>query len=190
MTHLAVRAAALALLFAVGACAIEPYGSSYAAMPSPYKPPEVFSSDEGACSAYARQVVAGHADTANQQAILTTLLGAAIGAGIGEAVGGGREVTAGAVGGAITGGMIGAANSTNASYALQHQYDVAYQQCMYNRGNQVPVARARFAPSYGSSYPPSGYGRPYAQNAPYGQNNAPPGYPPSYGPPPPPPPYR
>ena len=35
----------------------------------------------------------------------------------------------------------------------QHRYDMAYMQCMYAKGNQIPVSRAR-QPAYTSTAPP------------------------------------
>jgi hypothetical protein len=53
--------------------------------------------------------------------------------------------------------------------SVQQRYDVAYSQCMYSRGNQVPGYVQPPPPAYAPPPPP------------------PPGYPP---PPPPPPGYR
>lgn len=39
------------------------------------------------------------------------------------------------------------------SYAVQPQYDMAYMQCMYVKGNQIPVARGS-EPGYAPSPPP------------------------------------
>ena len=65
--------------------------------------------------------------------------------------------------------MFGGAAAGNAgavsTYSLQRQYDIAYMQCMYARGNQVPGQMVRHGapvqslPSYGYA-PPARYGAP------------------------------
>ena len=65
-------------------------------------------------------------------------MGAAIGAatgnaGAGAAIGGG----AGLLGGTAMGSNAGASSE----YQLQRRYDIAYQQCMYAKGNQIPGPR-------------------------------------------------
>ncbi len=94
--------------------------------------------DQGYCKQYASSQVAGQADQANNQAVGGALLGTALGAGLGAAVGGGRGAAIGAASGAVVGTGYGAGNSQNAQYGIQAQYDNAYAQCMYSRGNQVP----------------------------------------------------
>jgi hypothetical protein len=74
----------------------------------------------------------------------------------------------------IGGTAVGAGPSAQANYSLQQRYDLAYAQCMYARGNQVPGYQAPVAappPGYAPpGYPPAGYGYP------------PPGYAPGYPP--------
>jgi hypothetical protein len=37
---------------------------------------------------------------------------------------------------------------------VQQRYNMAYMQCMYAKGNQIPVARGSVAPGYSSHTPP------------------------------------
>ncbi len=104
----------------------------------------------------------------------SALLGGVLGAGLGAAVGGGRGAGIGAASGVVAGTAIGASGSANQQYGIQRQYDIAYSQCMYSRGNQVPGYGQRPAPGYGGG----GYGGGQG----YGAG-------PGYGPPPPPPGY-
>jgi len=119
-------------------CATKPMGPTVQVMPSPTKPFAVFQDDQVACKQYADQQVGGQAQAANNQALGSAALGTVLGAGLGAAIGGGRGAAAGAATGAVVGTGIGAGSSTNAQYSIQRQYDIAYMQCMYGRGNQVP----------------------------------------------------
>lgn len=173
--------ASLAALTALSGCAAPPLGPSVAVMPGPNKPFDVFQTDQAVCRQFAEQQVGG-AQAANQTgtnqavtgAAVGTLLGAGLGAAIGAAGGNaGRGAAIGAGAGAVGGTAVGASQAQNTQYTLQQRYDIAYQQCMYSRGNQVPGYVAP-GPAYGA--PPPSYAPP------------PPGY---YPPPPPPPPgYR
>src|SRR5262245_40899066 len=158
----------LLAVFGLGACATAPVGPSVMVLPGQGKPFDQFQMDDYACRQWAAQqsgAVAGRsqAESTLAGAAVGTLIGGAIGAGLG-AIGGnpglGAAVGAGfgAVGGTATGANAGAASS----WEMQRRYDIAYQQCMFAKGNQIPGAR-RPAPAYG-------------------------GAPPAYGPPPPPPP--
>ena len=153
----------------LSACAHEPMGPRVAVMPGQNKPFEVFQQDQSVCQAYANQQVGGEARDANNRAVGSAVLGTLLGAGLGAAVGGGRGAAIGAGAGAVAGTAYGANGSQYEQGGIQRQYDNAYSQCMYSRGNQVP--------GYGGG--PRAYGPPPA-----------PGYapPPGYGPPPPPPP--
>jgi uncharacterized protein YcfJ len=155
----------------VTACATQPMGPRVAVMPGQNKPFEVFQQDQAVCQNYANQQTSGQAQAANNQAVGSAVLGTVLGAGLGAAVGGGRGAAIGAGAGAVAGTAYGANGSQYAQGGIQRQYDVAYQQCMYSRGNQVPGYQA--AP------------RPYAPAPGYAPGYAPA---PGYGPPPPPPP--
>jgi uncharacterized protein YcfJ len=108
-------------------------------MPAPYKPFDVFVQDENLCRQFAANTVAPQAKASENQGVATaaagTVLGAATGALIGQSAGGaGVGAGIGLLGGSMYGG--GAAQQTE-EY-LQYRYNVAYEQCMYSRGNQVP----------------------------------------------------
>ena len=78
-------------------------------------------------------------------ALAVVALGAAIGAGAG----------------ALAGTAYGANGSQYEQGGIQRQYDIAYTQCMYSRGNQVPGYRGAprgYAPPAAQGYgPPPGY---------------------------------
>ena len=61
-----------------------------------------------------------------------------LGAGLGAAIGGGRGAAIGAGSGAIAGTGLGMGSSANEQYGIQQQYDNAFAQCMYAKGNMVP----------------------------------------------------
>jgi uncharacterized protein YcfJ len=149
----------------LGACAHQPMGPQVAVMPGQGKPFEVFQQDQAICQNYANQQTSGQAQAANNQAVGSAVLGTVLGAGLGAAVGGGRGAAIGAGAGAVAGTAYGANGSQYAQGGIQRQYDVAYQQCMYSRGNQVPGyqgAPRAYGPPPGPGYgpPPSGYGPP------------------------------
>jgi uncharacterized protein YcfJ len=168
-------------LFAT-ACATPPMGPRVAVMPGPNKPFEVFQQDEAVCRQYASAQVGGEAQQANNQAVGGAVLGTLLGAGLGAAVGGGRGAAIGAAGGAVAGTAVGANGSERSQYGIQRQYDTAYQQCMYSKGNQVAGYQSappayRPPPSYG---PPSSYGPPPAYGPPSSYQQQP-NYPPPPG---------
>jgi hypothetical protein len=165
MRSLRRPAAVLVPLLLLSACASEPLGPTVAVMPAPGKPFDVFQSDQALCKQYASNEVQGGAQQANNRQVGTAVIGTLLGADLGAAVGGGRGAAIGAGAGAVGGTAVGAGPAAQAQYSLQQRYDLAYSQCMYSRGNQVPG----FVPAG----PPPGYAPP-------------PGYPP----PPPPPGYH
>ena len=129
-------------------------GPRVAVMPGQNKPFEVFQQDQAVCQQYANQQVGGQAQQANNQAVGSAVVGTLLGAGLGAAIGGGRGAAIGAAGGAVAGTAYGASGSQNAQGGIQRQYDIAYQQCMYSRGNQVPGYQGA-PPAYGP--PPPAY---------------------------------
>ena len=134
---------ALSASLLLGACATAPMGPTVQVMPSPTKPFQVFQKDQAECKQYADSQVAGQADAANQKAAGTVAIGAVLGGALGAAVGNHRG--AGIIGseGAIAGTAVAANQTAGAQMSIQDQYNNAYVQCMYARGNQVPGAAAQ-----------------------------------------------
>ena len=181
----------LVAVVVLSACATVPTGPSITALPGSGKNFDQFAADDGVCRQWAeRQTGTTHDQNAAANTVggaaVGTVLGAALGAAIGAAAGNpaaGAAVGAGA--GLFGGTAVGASNAYAASGAVQQRYDSAYVQCMYAKGNQVPVAASR-APRYYRSAPPPPAPPP---PPPIGTFDAPP--PPVGAPPPPPPgPYR
>ncbi|MDR3515941.1 MAG: glycine zipper family protein [Azospirillaceae bacterium] len=160
-------------VLALGGCVQQPLGPRVAVMPSPNKPFEVFANDQLVCKQYASQQVSGEAERANNQAVGTAVVGTVLGAGLGAAIGGGRGAAIGAGSGAVLGTAVAGGPANAAQYSLQERYDIAYQQCMYSKGNQVPGYQATppaatYAPPPAQGYypppdavpappPPAGY---------------------------------
>lgn len=145
-----IRSAFLVAVALLSGCATQPKGPSVAVMPSPNKPFEVFRDDDVLCRDFASRQVAGDAEDANQQALGAAAIGTLLGAGLGAAVGDGRGAAVGAAGGALAGTAVGGSRSDRSGQSLQARYDIAYQQCMYSKGNQVPG----FAPAPAAPPPP------------------------------------
>ena len=125
-------------------CAELPLGPSVAVMPAPGKPFDLFVSEEGLCRHYAEQQVGTSPQQATQSSTVTgaavgTALGAAAGGAIGSAFGSpGAGAAVGAGTGLLTGSAVGVNAGYGASWTIQRRYDIAYQQCMYAKGNQIP----------------------------------------------------
>jgi hypothetical protein len=125
-------------------CATVPTGPSVMVLPAPGKPFEVFQADEAVCRQWAFQQSGAHpSDTVNQNIANSAAVGALAGAAIGAAIGStSGHAGSGAAIGAGTGLLGGAAAGSGPAYAsgwqVQRRYDIAYQQCMYAKGNQIP----------------------------------------------------
>lgn len=135
-------------------CAATPPGSTVQVMPGPGKSLEAFQLDNNTCKAFAAQQVQGQADAANQRSVGVALLTTVLGAGLGAATGGltgdaGAGAAVGAAAGAGGGAVIGASSSSNDQAAIQQQYDIAFSQCMYTKGEQVPGYTPVVAAGYG-----------------------------------------
>ena len=102
------------------------------------------------CQEYARVQIGAHAGrAANEKVIGGAVAGTVIGAAAGALLGGGDEGPTQA--GAATGLLFGTAQGANAAgwadMSLQRRYNIAYAQCMYAKGNQVPgYAAPRYLP--------------------------------------------
>lgn len=139
------RLTLLALLPVVllAGCAQTPTAPHVAVMPAPGKPFEQFAAEEKECRAYAQDSIGGEnaADRANGRAVGAAALGTVIGAAAGNVLIGPRRGTGEGAGmGLIMGSAIGSGQSGQATQDLQRRYDIAYEQCMYAKGNQIPGA--------------------------------------------------
>jgi hypothetical protein len=175
---------ALAACGLLGACVTLPSGPAVMALPGTSKSFEAFQRDGLACQQFAQAALGGTtsgqaaADSAVASAVAGAAIGAASGAIIGSASG---QAGPGAAIGAGVGLLFGSAAGSNAAglsyYEMQRRYDMAYLQCMYAKGNQVPVRMGYRGPpaSAPPNYPPPNYPPP---------NYPPPNYPPPNTPPP------
>lgn len=124
---------------ALAACASTPTGPTRRVMPPPGKPFEVFVGDDQFCRSYASQQISGDVDKANSNAVGAAVVGTALGAAAGALMGNsGQAAAAGAGAGLLFGSAVGADGSARGGWVLQHRYDLAYEQCMYSKGNLVP----------------------------------------------------
>jgi hypothetical protein len=143
-----VTGVAVAIL--VSACATPPLAPRVAVMPAPGKPFDVFVAEERACRRYAEDSVGvTPEDAATRTTVNTAAVATAIGAVAGAALGGRDGAAAGAAVGLVSGTAVGSGQGAMDSRDLQRRYDIAYQQCMYAKGNQLPGSvRAQPAPPY------------------------------------------
>lgn len=126
-------------LLALAGCAQMPTGPTVTVMPGPHKPFEVFVADDKLCRDWAVSSSGSqNPDAASQRFAGATVAGAVLGAAAGAAVGGHSGAGAGAALGGMTGAAVGSDQSSRTAYGAQRRYDIAYQQCMYAKGNQIP----------------------------------------------------
>ena len=128
-----------ALAVILAGCATAPEGPRVAVMPAQGKPFEQFAAEDQVCRNFAAQSTGqSRNDAAAQNFVGAAAVGTVIGAAAGAMSGGHNSSGDGATAGLITGSMIGAGESANASRDAQRRYDIAYEQCMYAKGNQIP----------------------------------------------------
>jgi hypothetical protein len=186
MSRMGWKAGALGAVVAVGtaACATVPTGPSVMVLPGTGKTFEQFHADNAVCRDWAAQQTG---TTTTRSSTGSTVTGAAIGTAVGAAAGAAIGAAAGnpAMGAAVGagtglfGGTVAGASAGEASRGpIQRRYDNAYIQCMYAKGNQVPVPggmRSSYTPPPPPPAPPAASATPTVP-------------PPPAGPPPPPPP--
>ena len=181
-------AAPLALI--LGACASVPTGPSVMVLPGSGKSFEQFQMDDNVCRQWAQQQTGTSANKASASntatgAVVGTAIGAAAGAALGAAAGNPAVgAAAGAGVGLLGGSAVGAGQAEGAYHSVQQRYNMAFMQCMYAKGNQIPVARGSVAPGYSTATPPPPPPRAPAAVPPRPANVPPP---PAGAPPPPPP---
>ena len=174
----------LVALLVLGGCATMPTGPSVMVLPPQGKPFEVFQAEDAVCRQWAAQQIGlSPQETVNQNTAAGAVLGTAIGAGLGAAIGAASgNVGTGAAIGAGSGLLIGSASGANAGYyagwQAQRRYDIAYQQCMYAKGNLIPGVTQRTRTIQRVPPPPPDYeAPPPGSYSPY-QGSPPPYYPP------------
>ena len=167
------------VILTLNACASIPNGPSVMVLPKSGKSFEVFQSEDLSCRNWAAlQTGLAPGDAVNRNMVSGAAIGTLMGAGLGAAIGAvSGNAGVGAAIGAGSGLIGGTAAASGPAYAsgweFQRRYDIAYQQCMYTKGNQLPgVMRASQRSHVPPPPPPPGY---YSQ----------PSYPPPGTPPPP-----
>lgn len=149
----ASRLACLAGLALLSGCAVTPSAPTVMVLPGAQKSAEQFQADNAACQQQAQAYVAPQTDAANSQAAANAVVGTAIGAAAGALMGSGyyyngSSAAWGAGTGLLVGSTVGAGQSQASSYSLQQRYNIAFMQCMYLLGHQVPgQVAARRPPS-------------------------------------------
>jgi hypothetical protein len=175
-----VFALAAVALFA-GCATPPPSGPSVMVLPGSGKSFDQFRYDDNECRQYATAQIGGTnaAQAYNDAAVKSAVVGTAIGAAAGGLAGGNSGAGIGAGIGLAGGALAGTGAAQSSGYTLQQRYDIGYQQCMYAKGHQIPMA-GRYAPyrTTRAAPPPPPPPAPRPQAAPP---------PPPPGPPPPPP---
>jgi uncharacterized protein YcfJ len=137
----------LAALGFLTACATVPTGPSVMVLPGNGKSFEQFQADDATCRQWAAHQTGTTTKRASTEgtvsgAAIGTVVGAAVGTAIGAAAGNpAMGAAVGAGGGLLGGTAIGASQAQGAVTSVQGRYDMSYMQCMYAKGNQIPVAR-------------------------------------------------
>jgi hypothetical protein len=164
------------VLLVLSGCATIPTSPSVMVLPSPGKTFEQFQTEDAICRQWAgQQIGLTPQENINQSTATGAVVGTAVGAGLGAAIGAASgNAGVGAAIGAGSGLLLGTATGASAGQAYgwdaQRRYDIAYMQCMYAKGNQIPgrVIPARRIkripppppPPYNGSAPPD-YVPPY-----------------------------
>lgn len=161
--RLAISAAAIGLL---AGCVSVPDGPSVMVMPGDGKNFDQFRGDDSECREFAHYQIGGKSaeQAAADSGVKTAAVGTAVGAAAGAAINGGEGAGVGAATGLAMGSLIGADAANASGSTLQHRYDIAYEQCMYAKGNKVPMAgnvsSVHRQPRYYAPPPPPPYGYP------------------------------
>ncbi|SDH08160.1 Glycine-zipper containing OmpA-like membrane domain-containing protein [Propionivibrio dicarboxylicus] len=132
-------AAAVAALLLAG-CATVPTGPSIMALPGSGKTFDQFRGDDAECRQYAQLQIGGNTGTEVDPGVRNAAIGTLVGALAGAAFGGHQGAGAGAGAGLLVGSMSGADAAQQSNQTAQRRYDNAYVQCMYAKGQQVPVS--------------------------------------------------
>jgi hypothetical protein len=151
-THAALGAALL-----LTACVTVPEGPSVMVLPGSGKNFDQFQLDDYSCKQFAKASIGGTnaQQAATESGVKSAAVGAAVGAAAGALMGGHRGAGTGAGAGLAVGALAGTGAAQSSAGNLQQRYDTAYVQCMYAKGNRVPVyGGMQQAPSRSYDTPP------------------------------------
>ncbi len=138
---------AAASLTVLAGCVYVPRGPHVMAMPGRGKSFEAFEYDDVDCRGFAASRVDPERRAANDTVVANAAVGTVVGAAAGAAIGAaaGDPATGAAVGagvGLLGGSAVGANEAEYARWTVQQRYDAAYAECMYAKGNRIPVPRS------------------------------------------------
>ena len=157
------RISSVAAMLVLAGCVTVPSGPSIMSLPGTGKSFDQFRADDFECRQYASSQVGG--TTPNQASadsgVQNAAIGTAVGAAAGALIDGSSGAATGAGVGLLVGTLAGSSAANASSYTLQQRYDIGYTQCMYAKGDKVPVS-GRFAaaserparPRYNTPPPP------------------------------------
>lgn len=135
------KSSPLVLIALLGGCATLPNGPSVAVMPGVGKSFEQFVADDRTCRDYAAQSLGIDVNSAGANNVVTgAAVGTVVGAAAGALIGGHHAAGTGAGVGLVTGSAMGAGEAGGVQQDAQRRYDIAFEQCMYAKGNQLPTA--------------------------------------------------
>src|SRR5690242_4184666 len=131
-------------------------------LPGSGKAFEQFQADDAACRQFALQSAGISTHRAANESVITgaavgTAVGAAAGAALGAAAGNPAIGAAAGAGVGLLGGTAVSSSYADANiHSVQQRYGVGYMQCMYAKGNQIPVSRGSvpYSPNRVSTTPP------------------------------------
>ncbi len=156
-------AAAIAIGFTLSGCATpRPTGPTVMALPAQGEGFEVFQQHDITCRSYAAEQSGGKAP--EQAAARNAVGGAVVGAGVGAAAGAligsasghaGNGAAIGAGSGLLAGTLLGSRSGRKAATSIQHQYNMAYTQCMVANGDRISQPALRTRMVYRPAAPPA-----------------------------------
>lgn len=149
--------AALGAALLLTACVTVPTGPSVMVLPGSGKNFDQFQLDDYNCKQFATAAIGGSnaQQAATESGVRSAAVGAAVGAAAGALMGGHEGAGTGAGAGLAVGALAGTGAAQSSAGNLQQRYDTAYVQCMYAKGNRVPVyGSMQQAPSPGYGTPP------------------------------------
>jgi uncharacterized protein YcfJ len=175
----------IGIVIVVAGCASVPTGPSVMVLPGSGATFDRFQADVAICRQWAADQTGISTKSASTSstvsgAAIGTAVGAAAGAALGAAAGNPAVGAAAGAGVGLLGGTAVGANAASTSHmSVQRRYDMAYMQCMYAKGHQIPLHGTTRSMSAAPPPPPAGPPPPAPSVSP------PP--PPAGSPPPPPP---